>query len=127
MHKTRHKRILVVVLGLAAGIQTPRAQVPSAVPLAEVQRLKCAFTLLATGTWDNTGPSAEVTKAGLSMQFEAIDTQEGTANVGDVSTLSAGAPRPALRAWAAATSACPCEAPPSRAGRRAEHRRVRRA
>ena len=97
MHKTRHKRILVVVLGLAAGIQTPRAQVPSAVPLAEVQRLKCAFTLLATGTWDNTGPSAEVTKAGLSMQFEAIDTQEGTANVGDVSTLSAGAPHITVR------------------------------
>ena len=54
MHKTRHKRILVVVLGLAAGIQTPRAQVPSAVPLAEVQRLKCAFTLLATESSDAT-------------------------------------------------------------------------
>jgi hypothetical protein len=89
--------VMMVLLVFAMGIQTPRAQAPSAVPLAEVQRLKCTFTLLATGTWDNGVPSAEVTKASLSMQFEAIDTQEGTANVGEMSTLSAGAPHITVR------------------------------
>ena len=95
----KHGRCLAVVVFLvfAARTQTPQAQAPSAVSLADIQRLKCTFTLLATGTWDNGVPSAEVTKAGLSMQFEAIDTQEGTANVGDVSTLSAGAPHITVR------------------------------
>jgi hypothetical protein len=95
----RHRRRVAVVVFLvfAAGTQTPRAQAPSAVSLADVQRLKCSFTLLATGTWENGVPSAEVTKAALSMQFEAIDTQEGTANVADVSTLSAGAPHITVR------------------------------
>jgi hypothetical protein len=91
------RKTALVVLIVAAGVQILRAQAPSPVPLAEVQRLKCSFTLLATGTWDNGVPSAEVTKAGLSMEFEAIDTQEGTANVGDVSTLSAGAPHITVR------------------------------
>jgi len=91
------RKTALVVLIVAAGVHIPRAQAPAPVPLAEVQRLKCSFTLLATGTWDNGVPSAEVTKAGLSMEFEAIDTQEGTANVGDVSTLSAGAPHITVR------------------------------
>ena len=42
-------------------------------------------------------PSAEVTPATLSMQFDAIDTQEGTANVTDVSTSAAGAPHITVR------------------------------
>ena len=92
-----HKRLLVFILIVAAGTRTLPAQAPSPVPLADVQRLKCTFTVMATGTWDTAGPSAEVTKAGLTMQFEAIDTQEGTANVGDVSTLSAGAPHITVR------------------------------
>ena len=52
---------------------------------------------MATGTWDKGTPSAEVKPATLSMQFDAIDTQEGTANVGDVSTISAGAPHLIVR------------------------------
>jgi hypothetical protein len=92
-----HKRTLIFVLVFVAAAQTLPAQAPPPVPLGDVQRLKCIFTLLATGTWDNSVPSAEVTKAGLSMQFEAIDAQEGTANVGDVSTLSAGAPHITVR------------------------------
>jgi len=91
------RKTVLVVLIIAAGIRILRAQAAAPVPLSDVQRLKCTFTLLATGTWDNGVPSAEVTKAGLSMEFEAIDTQEGTANVGDVSTLSAGAPHITVR------------------------------
>lgn len=85
------------VLLFVLGIQTPHAQAPAAASLEGVQRLKCSFTLLATGTWDNGVPRAEVKAATLSMQFDDIDTQEGTANVNDVSTVSAGAPHITVR------------------------------
>ena len=62
-----------------------------------VKALKCSFTLMAIGTWDKDVPSAEVTPAKLSMQFDAIDTQDGTANVVDVSAAAAGAPHITVR------------------------------
>ncbi len=52
---------------------------------------------MAVGTWDKDVPSAEVTKANLSMQFDAIDTQDGTANVVEVSASAAGAPHITVR------------------------------
>jgi hypothetical protein len=89
---------LAVMAAALTSVAGPvRAQAPAAVPLSEIQRLKCAFTLMAIGTWENAGPSAEVKPASLSMQFDAIDTQEGTANVVDVSTISAGAPHIIVR------------------------------
>ena len=88
----------LAVLFFALAVQTPHAQAQAPVALADLHRLKCAFTLMATGTWDQKGvPSAEVTPATLSMQFDAIDTQEGTANVTDVSTSAAGAPHITVR------------------------------
>jgi hypothetical protein len=77
-------------------IQRPYAQTPP-VALADVKTLKCAFTLMATGTWEKAAPAADVKPATLSMQFDSIDTQEGTANVVDVSTVSAGAPHITVR------------------------------
>ena len=78
-------------------IQTPRAQAPTPVSLGNVQSLKCTFTLLATGTWDNSAPSAEVTPANLTMQFDAIDTQDGTASVSNVSATGGGTPNVTVR------------------------------
>ncbi len=81
-----------------AGIEKAHGQTPAApVSLASVQRLKCSFTLMAIGTWEKNVPSADVMKATLSMQFDAIDTQDGTANVVDVSASSAGAPHITVR------------------------------
>ena len=88
---------LLAVIFCVLGVQMPRAQAPAATSLASVQRLKCAFTLMAVGTWDKDVPSAEVTKTSLSMQFDAIDTQDGTANVADVSASAAGAPHITVR------------------------------
>ena len=88
----------LAVLFVALGGQAPHAQAQASVALADLHRLKCTFTLVATGTWDQKGvPSAEVTPATLSMQFDDIDTQEGTANVTDVSTSAAGAPHITVR------------------------------
>jgi cytochrome c1 len=93
---TRQQRWLTVLF-FALGVQAPRAQAPAPVALADLHHLKCAFTLMATGTWDKGVPSADVTPAILSMEFDAIDTQEGTANVTDVSTSAAGAPHITVR------------------------------
>jgi cytochrome c1 len=81
----------------ALAIPALHAQAPAQNSLAEVKALKCAFTLMAVGTWTKDVPSAEVTPAKLSMQFDAIDTQDGTANVVDVSAAAAGAPHITVR------------------------------
>ena len=74
------------------------AQAPAPVSLANVQRLKCIFTQKVIGTWDKASvPAAEVTPAKLSMVFDAIDTQDGTANVIEVSAPDAGAPHITVR------------------------------
>lgn len=87
---------LAVVL-LVMGVQTLHAQAPAQGPLSSVQRLKCAFTLMAVGTWDKGVPGAQVTPATLSMGFDAIDSQDGTANVTDVTASAAGAPHITVR------------------------------
>src|SRR5258706_6452427 len=87
--------VAAVLFGLS--IQTPRAQTPTPVNLGNVQSLKCTFTLQATGTWDNGVPGAEVTPANLSMQFDAIDTQDGTASVSNVSATGGGTPNVTVR------------------------------
>lgn len=94
MTNTGHWRF-ACALCAALMMQRPYAQTPT-IALADVKALKCAFTLMATGTWEK-APAAQVKPATLSMQFDSIDTQEGTANVVDVSTVSAGAPHIIVR------------------------------
>jgi hypothetical protein len=94
----KHGKWLGVLCLVALSFQTPRAQAPApaqnAPPLlSDVQRLKCVFTMMTTGNWETGGvPSAAVTPATLSMQFDAINTQDGTADVVDVTASAAGAP-----------------------------------
>ena len=86
---------LAVVLFTVIG-STLHAQAPAA--LTSVQRLKCTFTQKALGSWDKDAvPTVEVTPAKLSMVFDAIDTQDGTANVIDVTAPDAGAPHITVR------------------------------
>lgn len=84
---------LFVVLTCSA-----HAQTPAPTSLANVQRLRCTFTQKALGTWDkDVVPAAELTPAKLSMVFDAIDTQDATANVTEVSAPDAGAPHITVR------------------------------
>jgi hypothetical protein len=85
------------VLVVALAVQALSAQAPQPVALADVQALKCSFTLMATGNWEKNTPTADVTKANLSMGFDAIDTQDGTANAVNVTSSSAGAPHITVR------------------------------
>ena len=49
--------------------------------LADVTSLDCNFTLMSTGTWTEGAPEAEIDATELSFRFEAVDTQEATAEV----------------------------------------------
>lgn len=83
---------------MAPGSSAPSAQVSAPVALTDVQRLKCAFTHKALGTWEkDLVPAVEMTPAKLSMVFDAIDTQDGTANVVEVTAPDAGAPHITVR------------------------------
>lgn len=97
----RHVRAPLVVLLMAYAIQTAYAQAPASVPLTDVKRLKCAFTQKALGTWDKAlAPAIEMLPAKLSILFDAIDTQDGTADVKDVTAPDAGAPHITVRVLA---------------------------
>ncbi len=91
MRCLRFAVVLMALIGSPLHAQTPGA-------LTSVQRLKCTFTHRALGTWDKEAvPSVELTPAKLSMVFDAIDTQDGTANVIDVTAPDAGAPHITVR------------------------------
>jgi hypothetical protein len=97
----RHLRTPILIGFIALGIQALHAQAPPPVALSSVQRLKCAFLHKAVGTWGkDLVPAIEIMPAKLSMVFDAIDTQDGTANVIDVTAPDAGAPHITVRVLA---------------------------
>src|SRR5262245_54887741 len=49
--------------------------------LATAKKMKCTFPLIATGTWAGAQPKAEVKPAKLVLQFQDINTDEGTARL----------------------------------------------
>ena len=49
--------------------------------LASVKRLDCTFTMYATGTWNKGEVDAKLLPAKLSIGFESINTDEGSAQV----------------------------------------------
>ena len=51
--------------------------------LETVKALTRVFPLLANGTWTKGEPQVDVKAAKLSMRFDAINTEEGTARVSD--------------------------------------------
>ncbi|HLQ77099.1 MAG TPA: hypothetical protein VK210_07075 [Terriglobia bacterium] len=48
-------------------------------PLATAKSIKCTFTQMAVGTWGDKGPEVKVKPFNLELQFDAINTDEGTA------------------------------------------------
>jgi hypothetical protein len=57
----------------------PEAASPGQNAFESVKSLTCVFPIFATGTWQNADPRAEVKTAKLSMAFDAIDIEDGTA------------------------------------------------
>jgi hypothetical protein len=94
-------RTPIMVALMAFAVPPVHAQVPTSIALADVKRLKCTFTNKAVGTWDKVlMPTIELLPAKLSITFNDIDTQDGTANVVDVTAPDAGAPHITVRVLA---------------------------
>ena len=65
-----------------AGPGSAHAQARMSSGLQDAKRVTCTFPVLATGTWDAKGvPKGEVKEAPLTVSYDAIDTDEGTARV----------------------------------------------
>lgn len=78
-------RLAVVLTGVLWPVCTV-AQVPNApsARLSKLTGLRCTFTRMATGTWKAGEPVAATRDAKLAVAFNAVDTQDGTAEaVGD--------------------------------------------
>ena len=79
MSINRHVGALAVLGFFLLGFDA-YAQPPAEEKLAGVKTLKCEFPLFVLGHWTKDGePQAEVTPTTMSIRFEAIDTEEGTA------------------------------------------------
>ena len=66
---------LVVVTSSTVSAQSARDR------LAGVHALDCTFALNAVGTWKSGIPQAEVKASHLSMRFESVNPDDGTARV----------------------------------------------
>jgi hypothetical protein len=69
--------------GFLLAASTLSGQAPNAPPprLVNATSLRCTFTVVTTGTWKDGVPEAAVKPARLSLGFDAVDTQDGTAEV----------------------------------------------
>jgi hypothetical protein len=74
----RHVGGLVVAVLLVSS-QALVAQSPARNRLARAKDLTCAFSVYATGTWNQGQPHAEVKTATLSIKFDEIDADQGSA------------------------------------------------
>ena len=79
MSIARYFGMLEVLICFLLGSDTPNAQRSAQNRLETATSVKCEFPLYATGTWTNGEPQAEVKTAKLSLGFDSIDTQGGTA------------------------------------------------
>ncbi len=70
---------------VTAGLFAVALSLPSEAPaqarsrLATVKAVKCVFPLMATGTWNKAEAQADIKPAKLTIGFDQIDTEEGTA------------------------------------------------
>jgi len=74
-------RLRPIALAAALMAIAPALRSVAQTPLASAKSLSCVFPVYATGTWTKGEPEASVKPAQLSFRFEAIDTQDGTAEV----------------------------------------------
>jgi hypothetical protein len=65
--------------GLWAGVPSARAQDKGI--LAAARSIKCSFPAMALGSWGKEGAEGRIKPATLSLQFDAINTDEGSAEM----------------------------------------------
>src|SRR4029453_7575734 len=81
MSMHRNLASLAVAAALLSAPVLLSAQDAAKGKLASAKSLKCTFPLVATGTWAAGQPKADVKPSKLVLQFNAINTDEGTARL----------------------------------------------
>src|SRR5947208_5188248 len=75
--------VRAAIAGLSVSVAVPAAtlsaQDSSKNRLNGVKSLACTFTLVASGTWNEGEPKADVKPAKLSIAYDAINVEDGTA------------------------------------------------
>jgi hypothetical protein len=79
--RLRGAAFLVLVGCVFGAYVSPVATKGQDLGLATANSLACAFTLISTGTWTNGQAEASLDTSTLEFRFEAINTQEATAEV----------------------------------------------
>jgi hypothetical protein len=79
-HNSRWRIGVVFVFFLVAGPSAIAAAQTQGV-LASVKKVTCSFPIAASGTWKNGDPHAETKSTALSLQFESINADDGTAQM----------------------------------------------
>jgi len=69
----------VTIVSLVGSVSIASSQ--TAGVLAGVKSVSCSFPVSATGTWNNGEPHAEVKSSALSLRFDSINTDDGTAQM----------------------------------------------
>jgi hypothetical protein len=81
MPQNTYIRLLVVLMTCLPGGHALYAQATARKALQSAKSLNCEFKAYATGIWTNDEAIAQVQPRFLSIRFDAIDTQDGTAQV----------------------------------------------
>jgi hypothetical protein len=81
------KIILTITVAFAFLLvpHSSRAQLAKG-PLANVRSIKCTFPVMAVGTWGDKEPEVKVKPSNRELQFDAINTDEGTATSTELKT-----------------------------------------
>lgn len=79
MRVDSHTGPLWVLMFVLLGSSAPPAATQSA--LEEAHNLKCVFAILASGNWTKGDATVDVKPAELTLLFDSINTEEGTARV----------------------------------------------
>ena len=66
---------------LSASVGAAVGQTRAEARLAAAKKLSCQFPLMSTGTWKSGEPQAETKAAKLSVGFDSVNVDEGTARV----------------------------------------------
>ena len=81
MSINRNLNVVMIVTALLLVAWPSGVQAAAQEKLATAKSLRCTFPLNATGTWKDGKPEAAVKPATLVLQFDTINTDEGTARL----------------------------------------------
>ena len=78
---TARNPVAVLAFLLALAVTAPATAQSAHDRLAGAKTIACAFSLEVVATWKNGAPQADMKPSTLTMRFESINTDEGTARV----------------------------------------------